>query len=191
MRLATPRAAYAFVKSRHRYRRILQVTLLPAVQHMGGAAIGNIALPRGNSDHENLRIDGITDMEHSSIKNRNFGVVIGVFFIILGVRLFMKNNALCYAAFPVAIVFLLISVVTPDWLHPLNRIWTGIGIKMGSVMTPVSMLIIYIITVLPTAFIMQRLGKDPLRLKFDKNTNSYWMSRSDATGPPGTMKNQF
>ena len=158
---------------------------------MAGAAINSMALPRGNSDHENLGTDGITGMEKRSVNNRNFGIVIGVFFIILGIRLTLKDNALCYGAFPVAMVFLLISLFAPERLRSLNRLWTGIGVKMGSIMTPVTMLIIYVIAVLPTAVILRRLGKDPLRLKLDKNTHSYWLKRADAAGPLGTMKNQF
>lgn len=130
-------------------------------------------------------------MENDSKKDRNFGVVIGIFFIILGIRFLMKGNTFGYWSFSVAVIFFIFSIFAPNQLHPLNRLWMEIGLKMGNVMTPMSMLVIYIIAVVPTAIIMRLLSKDPLRLKLDKNTSSYWMHRSVVNSPMGTMKNQF
>jgi len=130
-------------------------------------------------------------MENNYKKDRNFGLVMGIFFTILGIRLLMKGNTFGVWLFSVAVIFFFFSLFAPNLLHPLNRLWMAIGVKMGNVMTPVSMLVIYIIAVLPTAIIMRLLGKDPLRLKLDKNTNSYWMSRSTENSPMGSMKNQF
>ena len=130
-------------------------------------------------------------MVSESIKDRNFGIVIGVFFIVLCIRLFQKGSVFGYWVLPLAGVFLITSIMAPGTLRPLNRVWTGIGLKMGSVMTPVTMLIIYILAVLPTAFIMRILGKDPLRFVLDKNAGSYWISRNHKDNPMGSMKNQF
>ena len=130
-------------------------------------------------------------MDIKSNKDRNFGIVIAIFFIILGVRFSLNDNVLGYWAFVVALLFLITSILAPNLLHSMNRIWTNIGLKMGHIMMPVVMLIIYIVAVLPTAFIMRILGMDPLQRMIDKNANSYWLARTDASFPTGSMKNQF
>jgi hypothetical protein len=130
-------------------------------------------------------------MEKESIKDRNFGVLISIFFIILGVRFLLNGNALGYWTFLVAVIFLCTSIFVPNLLHPMNHIWTEIGLKMGHLMTPVVMLIAYIIAVLPTAFIMRILHKDPLQRMLNRNASSYWLVRTDANSPMGSMKNQF
>jgi hypothetical protein len=38
---------------------------------------------------------------------------------------------------------------------------------------------------------MRALGKDPLRLKFDKAAGSYWIARSDDRPLPEAMRQQF
>ena len=130
-------------------------------------------------------------MKIKSVKDRNFGIVIAVFFIILGARFLSDDNILGFWAFIVAMFFLFTGIFSPTLLHPMNRIWTEIGLKMGHIMTPVAMLIIYIVAVLPTAFIMRILGKDPLQRMVDRNANSYWLARTDTGFTPGSMKNQF
>jgi hypothetical protein len=43
----------------------------------------------------------------------------------------------------------------------------------------------------PIGLLMQALGKDPLRLKFDKAARSYWIARSDDRPLPEAMRQQF
>ena len=50
------------------------------------------------------------------------------------------------------------------------------------------MALIYFLTVLPTGIIMRLLKKDLLNQKIEKNSNSYWIHRSEKMN---SMKNQF
>jgi hypothetical protein len=51
--------------------------------------------------------------------------------------------------------------------------------------------VVFYTTVVPIGLLMRRFGKDPLRLKFDREARSYWIER-DPPGPAGAqMKNQF
>jgi hypothetical protein len=73
-------------------------------------------------------------------------------------------------------------------LAPLNRLWFRFGLLLGKIVTPIVMLLVFVLTVVPTGIVMRLLGKDPLRRKFDKSASSYWVSRD---APPGPMRNQF
>ena len=51
--------------------------------------------------------------------------------------------------------------------------------------------IVYYLTVVPTGLIMRALGKDPLRLRFERELPSYWIKREPPGPNPKTMNDQF
>jgi len=89
-----------------------------------------------------------------------------------------------------AAVFAIITAIRPATLHPLNRAWTKLGLLLHKIANPIVMGLIFYGTILPTGLVMRWSGKDPLRLKRDASTESYWIRR--APGPaPETMRDQF
>jgi hypothetical protein len=49
----------------------------------------------------------------------------------------------------------------------------------------------FFVVITPLGFLMRLSGKDPLRLRFDREVESYWIPR-DPPGPtPESLKNQF
>ena len=57
--------------------------------------------------------------------------------------------------------------------------------------TPVAVLVVFVAIVVPIGLIMRALGKNPLRLKPDPATATYWIDRKPPGPEPATMKNQF
>jgi hypothetical protein len=73
----------------------------------------------------------------------------------------------------------------------LNRAWTWLGLILFWVVNPIFLGLIYGTTMVPIGLVMRLTGRDPLRLKFDPEAESYWIRR-DPPGPaPDTMINQF
>ena len=66
-----------------------------------------------------------------------------------------------------------------------------LGLLMGRVVSPVAIGIVYYLTVVPTGLIMRALGKDPLRLRFERELPSYWIKREPPGPNPKTMNDQF
>ena len=94
-------------------------------------------------------------------------------------------------AFGVAGAFLAVALVRPAWLAPFNRAWFKFGLLLQRVVNPLVMAVIYFAVVTPTGLVMRALGKDPLRLRYDPDAESYWIHR-DPPGPEReSMKNQF
>ena len=59
------------------------------------------------------------------------------------------------------------------------------------VVTPIVMGLVFFVVMTPLAMLMRALGKDPLRLRDETGTGSYWIVRQPP-GPPGdTMRDQF
>src|SRR5262249_53403401 len=76
-------------------------------------------------------------------------------------------------------------------LKPFNHLWLKFGLLLHKVVNPIVMALVFFGTVLPMNLIMRALGKDPLRLTRQSNTNSYWIERRPPGPAPESMKDQF
>ena len=122
---------------------------------------------------------------------RSFGIVFSAFFSILALWPLIGGGDINTILAGIALVFLAISLIAPRVLSPLNKIWFRFGLFLGRIVTPITMGLLYITTVVPIGLIMQALGKDLLRLKTSEKAESYWIVR-DPPGPEGeSLKNQF
>ena len=133
-------------------------------------------------------------MKNQSVSDRNFGFVISALFSVAGARSLLTDHQAAYVGYGlllIAVIIMLTSMFAPRLLHPLNGVWTGFGTLMGRIMTPVAMLIIYVCAVLPTAWVMRILGKDPLLRTKNKETDSYWLARTYSPDLSSSMKDQF
>lgn len=128
---------------------------------------------------------------HNSIeqpKPKSFGVVFSVVFLLIAIYPLFKSHEIHLWALTFSLIFLVLALVAPNSLALPNMLWFRFGILLGSVIAPIVMVFVYLVSVLPTGIIMRLLGKDLLNRKLDKNAKSYWIERSETMG---SMKNQF
>jgi saxitoxin biosynthesis operon SxtJ-like protein len=123
--------------------------------------------------------------------DRGFGIVFGVFLLLVGLAPLRSHHPLRWWALALSGVFLTIAFVTPGWLRPLNRVWTKLGLLMSRVVNPIVTGALFFLVVTPIALLARLFGKDPLRLATDPRACSYWIERQPAGPPPATMANQF
>lgn len=79
----------------------------------------------------------------------------------------------------------------PALLVPLTRAWLKLGDLLHAIVNPLVMLLLFVLVVTPTGLLMRLFGKDPLRLRLDRQAASYWIPRDDAQGRASSMKDQF
>ena len=77
--------------------------------------------------------------------------------------------------FLLSLAFLLLGLLAPKVLDPVERAWMWLGKKMGLVMTPVAFSMIFFGAITPLGLVMRILGKDELKLRFDPDASSYWV----------------
>jgi hypothetical protein len=82
-------------------------------------------------------------------------------------------------------------MLKPALLAAPNRWWTQLGVLLGKVVSPIALGVIFYAVLTPVAMILRFTGQDPLRLKFDRHSDSYWMARRPPGPPPDSMGNQF
>jgi hypothetical protein len=119
---------------------------------------------------------------------KSFGIVFSIIFLIVALYPLINFEGLRIWALVVSTIFLFLAYIAPQILDLPNRLWFKFGIILGSIIAPIVMTLVYLVTVLPIGIIMRLLGKDLLKQKLDKNIQSYWIERRD---PIGSMKNQF
>ncbi len=123
--------------------------------------------------------------------DRGFGIVFAVVFVIIGLWPLLGDGGPRIWSLVIAGAFLAVALVRPRLLGPLNLIWFKFGMLLHHVVSPVILGLIFFVSVTPVALIMRVLGKDPLRLKMDPDTESYWLKREPPGPPPDSLKNQF
>tara|TARA_B100000609_G_C17060056_1_gene353568 strand:+ start:23 stop:403 length:381 start_codon:yes stop_codon:yes gene_type:complete len=121
--------------------------------------------------------------------NRNFGIVFGIFFLILFVYFYVSYKLILITKvfFFLSFTFFTLGLLNSKILTPLNYLWTKFGIYLGKILSPIIMMIIFFLIVTPIGLLMRILRKDLINLKFN-NRNTYWIKRE---GQKSKMKNQF
>ncbi|MDX2150924.1 MAG: SxtJ family membrane protein, partial [Bryobacteraceae bacterium] len=74
-------------------------------------------------------------------------------------------------------------------LTPLNRLWAKFGLLLHRLVSPVILAILFYGCITPIGYLMRLTGKDPLRLRFESDRQSYWIARD--TDDISSFNNQF
>ena len=120
--------------------------------------------------------------------NRSFGLVFFVVFLILGLWPVKSGGEINILLILVSLVFLFLAITKSKFLTPFNKLWFKFGIKLGAIIAPIVMSVVFFLVVTPIGIIMKIIGKDLINKKIYKDTKTYWINRKKAIG---SMKRQF
>lgn len=123
--------------------------------------------------------------------NRVFGFVFATFFLIVGLFPLLGGGGVRVWSAGVSAAFLLLALVVPKALGPLNALWMRFGQLLHHVVNPIVLGILFYFVVTPTGLVMRLLGKDLLRLRFDRSAKSYWIERRPPGPRPDSLNHQF
>lgn len=70
---------------------------------------------------------------------------------------------------PAAIVLLVVTMTWPKLFKPLAGFWFGLSHQLGKWVSKLILTLLFFIVVTPVAFVRQRMGADPLQLKWQQN----------------------
>lgn len=144
-------------------------------------------MPEKTTFHEDYaRQDEVT-----SGSERSFGLVFAAVFAVIALWPLIDGGAARLWSLAVAGGLLLVAVVAPRLLAPLNRLWFRFGLLLNRVVNPLILGMLFFTTITPIAVIMRLAGKDPLRRRFDGGAKSYWIERRPPGPEPETMRLQF
>tara|TARA_Y100000590_G_scaffold312915_1_gene353708 strand:- start:4274 stop:4657 length:384 start_codon:yes stop_codon:yes gene_type:complete len=119
--------------------------------------------------------------------NRSFGIVFFIVFLLISLYPLINAESIRLWSLIISFIFLILGLLSPRILTPLNKLWFKLGMLLGKIVSPLVMGIIFFFVVTPIGLLMKIFKKDLLYLKFNKN-NSYWLDKNE---PKSKMKNQF
>ena len=108
---------------------------------------------------------------------RQVGLILSLVFLFM----FIYTDFFSHKSFNSNLVFLfcsvatgLIAIIRPVWLSTISIIWMQIGKLMSKLLNPVLILLIYLISIIPTAILLKLFRIDLLNVNCKPSTNSYW-----------------
>ena len=121
--------------------------------------------------------------------NKKFGFFFSVvFFTVSAYSIYVQNQIFAYTLFVVALLFFVTTLLKPELLLPLNKLWMQFGLLLGMVINPIVMAFIFFGLITPFSIILRMMGRDELRLK--KTSESHWTPRAQ-NSPPTDFTKQF
>ena len=127
-------------------------------------------------------------MINKNKKNRSFGILFFIVFLILGLYPVYAGNSVNIYLILISLFFLIFGLINSKILSPFNKAWIKFGEILGSVIAPIIMALVFFVFLTPTSFLVRIFGKDLLGIKFNKKKKSYWINRNKKLG---SMTKQF
>jgi hypothetical protein len=121
--------------------------------------------------------------------DRSTGLVLAAALLIGGLVFRAQHDLILIAtAFPAGLLAGL-ALLRPASLAPLTRAWFRLGLLLSAVVSPVVLLLLYALAIVPFGLAYQ-LRADPLRKRRRPNAETYWRPRA-STAASGSMRDQF
>lgn len=120
---------------------------------------------------------------------RSFGLILILVLILIGFYPYdFYIEQINFYIISLAIVILFITLFKKDLLYIPTRLWIILGLKLGKFLSPIFILLIYLIGFIMPSFILKLLKIDIIDKEIYKHKNSYWYSKNSEKI---NMKDQF
>ena len=121
---------------------------------------------------------------------RSFGLIVGGGFAVVALApvVFHGQSARTWALI-VAALLAGAALTFPAALRPIYRVWMRVGEGLGWVNTRIILLLVYYGVIVPIGGLLRISGKDPMRLKFQRDAKSYRILRTKR--PASHMLRQY
>jgi fatty acid desaturase len=137
----------------------------------------------------------IRDLDVGKKKVRSFGYPVGGVLIALALVGLWRNGwrftPAAYALLGAGGVLAALALAAPAVLRPVYRVWMGLALVLGFVMTRVILTLVFFLVITPVGWIMRVLGKDPLHRRFDRSAASYWIEKTPPDPSPKRLEKYY
>jgi hypothetical protein len=123
--------------------------------------------------------------------NRSFGLVFAAFFALLAALGVWHAGSRWPIWLGLSALSLVLALGAPRVLAPFNKVWTKFGLLLHRIISPIFLTLLFYGCIAPVGFLMRLSGKDPLRLKYEPDAETYWITRTPPGPAPQSFKDQF
>ena len=119
---------------------------------------------------------------------RNFGLTFTVVFTLLAALALYHRSAWGWLWIAAAAIVLSLTYLAPRALEPANELWLRFGNLLHKIVSPVILVLLYVLSIIPVGLAMKLFGRDPLSRSIDRSSTSYWVDRRNRSH---SLKDQF
>jgi len=112
---------------------------------------------------------------NSTRELRKFGLVMAVAFGIFGALFVWREKPWGIYTLYVAAAFLVLGLVAPKLLGPIEKAWMALARVLQTVMTAIILTLMFFLVMTPIGLFIRLTGKDLLGMKGDPEIESYWV----------------
>jgi len=123
------------------------------------------------------RIRGNVNIKSDNKELQKFGLTIGAVLLIISAVMFYYSSELKFHFGTAGIILIILGYVFPKVLLPLQKVWMGLALILGFIMSRLILTLLFYIVITPIGLIAKLAGKDFLDLKYKKTKETYWNYR--------------
>ena len=138
-----------------------------------------------------MLLDDIKKIKSTYKELRKFGITLGVFFALVGGLALWRHSGLYPTFFILSLVFLAPGFLLPSLLKPVQKVWMGLALILGWVMSRVILSFLFYFVLTPLGLLSKCFGKNFLDLKWKDEKESYWIIRPEVPYDKARYENQF
>jgi hypothetical protein len=107
--------------------------------------------------------------------NRAFGLLFGLLFSVISVVGVLAFRADMRWSIACAFSFMLVAIIIPSALLPLNRLWALVGERLAYMNNHVVLGIFFYLVIVPAGFLRRAIAGDSMCRRFEPKKESYWV----------------
>lgn len=127
--------------------------------------------------------DELKALDTSKKSLRNFGLTVGIIFILIAVWFFFrhKHPVLVYVLGALGALLALGGAAVPAGLLKVYRAWMGFAFAMGWVVSRVILSLMFFLIIFPIGLAARLMGKEFIDLDMRKKKDTYWIKKADTS----------
>ena len=122
---------------------------------------------------------------------QKFGIMTGMVFGFISILLFWKSKGSAPYFLGMSVGLIILGWIIPQALKYLHLVWMSFAVVMGYIMSRLILTLLYFMLFAPVGVVTRIVGKDLLKEKWDKNSDSYWIKRDKKPYDSRSAENQF
>ena len=138
-----------------------------------------------------MLLKDIKELKTGTRELRNFGLVVGGVFALLGLLFLARGKAAYPWLLTPGLLLVAFGAIAPCILKYIYLVWMGLALVLGFVVSHVILTVFFFLIITPIGLIARLAGKDFLRLKLDRQANSYWIPREHRRKAAEDYERQF